>query len=114
ALVAEAPPAAANLSGTATTTTTPTPAATTPVAATTYATDGRYLVIAGSFRQLSGARARVAALKAAGFADTRLERFNRGTFAVALAGQEDRYSEANRLAARIRDKGFEARVMRRR
>lgn len=75
---------------------------------------GRYLVIAGSFRQLENGKERVAALKAAGFRDTRLEKFNRGTFAVALAGQSDRYSEANRLAERVKAAGFEARVMRRR
>jgi len=43
-----------------------------------------------------------------------MERFNKGTFAVALAGQSNRYSEANRLAGKLRDAGFEARVMRRR
>ncbi|MEL7161357.1 MAG: SPOR domain-containing protein [Bacteroidota bacterium] len=107
-----------NLTGTATTSNdeNETPATvTTPTEATpTTTTEGRYLVIAGSFRQLSGARERVTALKNAGFADTRMERFNRGTFAVALAGQEDRYSTASRLATRIREAGFEARVMRRR
>lgn len=75
---------------------------------------GRYLVIAGSFRQLENGKERVAALKAAGFRDTRLEKFNRGTFAVALAGQSNRYSEANRLAERVKAAGFEVRVMRRR
>ncbi|MEM9931202.1 MAG: SPOR domain-containing protein [Bacteroidota bacterium] len=75
---------------------------------------GRYLVIAGSFRQRSGAEDRVAKLRKAGFKETTLERFNRGTFAVALAGQSDRYSEANNLAKKIRAAGFEAEVMRRR
>ncbi|MBC6993768.1 SPOR domain-containing protein [Neolewinella lacunae] len=76
--------------------------------------EGRYLVIAGSFRQMVNADERVRALRKAGFAETRLEKFNRSTYAVALAGQSDSYSEANRLAQSVRAKGFEAEVMRRR
>ncbi len=82
--------------------------------ATEPAGTGRYLVIAGSFRQRIGAEERVAKLRKAGFKDTTLERFNRGTYAVALAGQSDRYSEATKLATKIREAGFEAEVMRRR
>lgn len=77
-------------------------------------TDGRYLVIAGSFRQLANAQARVSALKRSGFPETTLEKFNRGTYAVALAGRSDRYSEAARIAEKVRAAGFEARVMKRR
>lgn len=77
-------------------------------------TRGRYLVIAGTFRQAEGAAARVASLRAAGFNNARSERFNRGTYAVALAGQYDRYSSAEKLAGEISRKGFEVRVMRRR
>lgn len=75
---------------------------------------GRYLVIAGSFRQEANARDRVTKLKEAGFADTRIEPFNRGTYAVALAGQSDSYNTANALAQRVRAAGFEVEVMRRR
>lgn len=75
---------------------------------------GRYLVIAGSFRQRANAEGRVSSLRKAGFNDTRLEKFNRGTFAVALAGQSNRYSEAEKLAGKIVAAGFEAKVMRRR
>lgn len=75
---------------------------------------GRYLVIAGSFRQRANAEERVTSLRKAGFNDTRMEKFNRGTYAVALAGQSDRYSEAEQLAGKIVAAGFEAKVMRRR
>jgi cell division septation protein DedD len=75
---------------------------------------GRYLVIAGSFRQSANAAQRVTALRRAGFTDTRMEKFNKGTFAVALAGQSDRFSEAERLAGKLIAAGFEAKVMRRR
>jgi len=80
----------------------------------TSAGNGRYLVIAGSFRQKANAEQRVKALRSAGFNDTRLERFNRGTYAVALAGQTNRFSAAERLAGEIVGAGFEAKVMRRR
>ena len=76
--------------------------------------NGRYLIIAGSFRQKVNAQQRIKDLRTAGFKDTRLEKFNRGTFAVALAGQTDRFSSAEQLAAKIVGAGFEAKVMRRR
>jgi cell division protein FtsN len=75
---------------------------------------GRYLVIAGSFRQRMGAEQRVSRLKKAGFSESTVEKFNRGTYAVALAGQSDRFSEAKNLADKIIKAGFEAQVMRRR
>jgi cell division protein FtsN len=75
---------------------------------------GRYLVIAGSFRQRAGAEQRVARLKKAGFSNSSVEKFNRGTYAVALAGQSDRFSEAKKMADKIVKAGFEAQVMRRR
>jgi len=76
--------------------------------------NGRYLVIAGSFRQRANAQQRVNTLRKAGFKDTRLEKFNRGTYAVALAGQSNRYYEAERMASRLIAAGYEAKVMRRR
>lgn len=76
--------------------------------------NGRYLVIAGSFRQRENAGERVAALRKAGFTATRSEPFNRGTYAVALAGQSDSYRTATKLADRIKAAGFEAEVLRRR
>ena len=76
--------------------------------------NGQYLVIAGTFSQLTGANERVAALRVAGFDKARVERFNKGKFAVALAGQTDRYSTASKLAEQIKDRGFEVRVLKRR
>jgi len=98
------------------TTTTP-PATTTRPATTPTNTDtkgGRYLVIAGTFSQLAGAQDRVAALRTAGFTDATVEKFNRGKYAVALAGQSDAYRTASALAERIKSRGFEVRVMKRR
>ncbi len=83
-------------------------------ASSTSTGNGRYLVIAGSFRQKANAEQRVKDLRGAGFNDTRLEKFNRGTYAVALAGQTNRFSAAERLASQIVGAGYEAKVMRRR
>lgn len=96
--------------------TTPERSATAPSASATTSAPagGRYLVIAGTFTQLAGARARVAALKSAGFTNARVEKFNRGKYAVALAGQYDGYRTASGVSNRLREQGFEARVMQRR
>lgn len=75
---------------------------------------GRYLVIAGTFRQQINARTRVRDLKKAGFAETGLEIFDRGTYAVALVDRSDSYAEAAELAGRVRSAGFEADVYRQR
>ena len=72
---------------------------------------GRYLVLAGTFRQRANAESRVASLKAAGFSDTRVANFDRGTYAVALAGRSNSYGQATDMADRIRRAGFEAVVM---
>lgn len=96
------------------TTTTAAPTTTTRPATTPANTkSGRYLVIAGTFGQLAGAQERVAALRAAGFNEATVEKFNRGKYAVALAGRSDSYRVASALAERIKNLGFEVEVMKR-
>ncbi|MCP9236916.1 SPOR domain-containing protein [Lewinella sp. JB7] len=80
----------------------------------TFGDDGRFLVIAGTFRQVINARARVNDLKRAGFSETEMAKFDRGTFAVALVDRSNDYTEATRMAERVRSAGFEARVYRKR
>ena len=75
---------------------------------------GRYLIFGGTFRQLINARTRVRDLKEAGFTDATLERFDRGTFAVALVNRTATYTDASELAQRVRAAGFEAEVYRKR
>ncbi|NJO86723.1 MAG: SPOR domain-containing protein, partial [Lewinella sp.] len=72
------------------------------------ASSGRYLVIAGSFRQLAGAEAMVRSLKKGGFAEASVGKTNRGAFAVALVGSSESYEVAQSLAAELKQKGFEA------
>ena len=77
-------------------------------------TSRKFLVIAGTFRQEINARTRVRNLREAGFADTSLEKFDRGTFAVALVDHSPTYDAAMDLAASVRDAGFEVKVYRKR
>lgn len=77
-------------------------------------TTGRYLVIAGSFRQEIYAKDRVRNLKASGFKQTEMGYTNRGTYAVALVDALDTYSQAERLAQQVRAKGYEVFIKQRR
>ncbi|WP_116127731.1 SPOR domain-containing protein [Lewinella sp. IMCC34183] len=76
--------------------------------------DGAFLIIGGTFRQESNAHTRIRNLKQAGFANTALELFDRGTFAVALVDRTDTYGAATDLARQVRSAGFEAEVYRKR
>ena len=76
--------------------------------------EGRYFVIAGTFRQEINARTRVRDLRQAGFGDTEMSKFDRGTYAVALVSRSEDYGEASELAERVRTAGFEAKVYRKR
>ncbi len=76
--------------------------------------EGRYFVIAGTFRQVINARTRVRDLRQAGFGSTEMSDFDRGTYAVALVGRSEDYDEASALAERVRTAGFEAKVYRKR
>ena len=75
---------------------------------------GKFLVIAGTFRQEINARTRVRNLRDAGFTDTSLQKFDRGTFAVALVSHSPTYDDAIALSERVREAGFEVKVYRKR
>ncbi|MEZ4986903.1 MAG: SPOR domain-containing protein [Saprospiraceae bacterium] len=96
------------------------PAATTPAAATrpapataydssgSTAAAGRYMVLAGSYKQRANADTQVARLKKLGFTDAKVELFDRGTYAVVLVNRFDNYGDAKRLVADLSAKGIEA------
>ncbi|THH37738.1 SPOR domain-containing protein [Neolewinella litorea] len=92
----------------------PATAADSSIASSAGDAEGRYLVIAGTFRQVINARTRVRDLVQAGFAETELKIFDRGTYAVALVDRSNSYTEAAELAGRVRSAGFEADVYRQR
>ncbi len=83
----------------------PTPA---PAARATDYSDGRYMVLAGSFRQKSGAEDRARTLRQAGFANARTEIFNGGAFAVVLVDRFSSLSAANKLSGQVKAKGYDA------
>ena len=70
----------------------------------------RYLVLAGSFTQLSGAEQRVRDLKAAGFPRARVGKMNGGNIAVAVADESNDLVDMQTVAQRVRAKNFEARI----
>lgn len=89
-------------------TTDPTPTTTTPSAGDS---EGQYMVIAGTFRQLSNAERRVSDLINMGYRETRLTKFDRGTYAVALVNRFSSLSSARALERELEAKGIEAEVI---
>ena len=74
--------------------------------------NGKYLVLAGSFKQKSNAEAQVKRLKKLGFDDALVTSFNGGSLAVALVGRFDNSAAANKLASQLEAKGVDAFVKR--
>jgi cell division protein FtsN len=88
------------------------PATTTETApATTAYAEGQYMVIAGTFRQRANAERMVSRLKGMGYAQTRVELFNRGRFAVALVNRFSSLTSARQLERELEAKGIEAEVI---
>lgn len=77
-------------------------------------TSGRYLVIAGSFRQKINAQSRVRNLRSNGFSEAEVGYTNRGAYAVALVEATTTYGAAQDLAARVSAKGYEVFIKERR
>lgn len=84
-----------------------TPAVETP-AATTNSNSGRYMVIAGSYRQRVNADNQVARLRKMGYNNAQVSLFDRGSFAVVLVDRFNNYGDAKRLVNELTGKGIEA------
>lgn len=69
---------------------------------------GRYMVIAGSFRQRSNADNQVAKLRGMGYNNAQVELFNRGAFAAVLVDRFSSLSEARSLVTELSGKGVDA------
>ena len=74
---------------------------------------GRYVVLAGSFRQLANAERQTGKLRKAGFAEAEVIKSTGGAYAMAMVGRRSAEAEANRLMAQVKAKGFDARVVKR-
>ena len=71
---------------------------------------GKYMVIAGTYRQKINATNQVAKLRKLGYNDSRVESFDRGAYAVALVDRFSSYSQAKALVRKLADNGVEAMI----
>ena len=69
---------------------------------------GRYMVIAGQFRQRSNADSYASKLRGMGYNNTSVELFDRGSYAVVLVDRFDSYNAAKRLVDDLTGKGIDA------
>lgn len=74
------------------------------------AASGRYMVIAGSFEQKSGAQKRLQQIKKLGYNNVQIGFFNRGTYAVVVVDRFDQSSDAQALVKTLKGKGFDAMI----
>ena len=75
---------------------------------------GKYMVLAGSFRQKANANAYAAQLQGMGYEDAEVSIFNRGTYATILVNRFDSQSDARALKRELSEKGVEAYVLKKR
>lgn len=96
----------------ATTTTTKgaTSSSSSAAASATTSSAGKYMVLAGSFKQRANAETQVASLRKKGFANAQVSMFNRSAYAVVLVDRFDNYSAAKQLVADLKAKGVDALV----
>jgi cell division septation protein DedD len=71
---------------------------------------GKFLVLAGSFTQKSGAQAQVNQLRKKGYENAKVEIFDRGKFAVVLVDRFDNMADAERLVKQLKADGVKCYV----
>ncbi len=76
----------------------------------TTSSSGKYMVIAGSYRQKVNAENQVAKLRKLGYNESRIESFNRGSYAAVLVDRYNSYSDAKALVSKLAGDGVEAMV----
>lgn len=69
---------------------------------------GRYMVVAGSYRQRVNADNQVARLRKMGYNNAQVSLFDRGSFAVVLVDRFSNYGDAKRLVNELTGKGVDA------
>ncbi|MCB0639658.1 MAG: SPOR domain-containing protein, partial [Lewinella sp.] len=74
----------------------------------TASSGGRYLVIAGTYRQRVNADNMVTRLKRMGYNDAEVELFDHGTYAVVIVNRYSSLSRADQLSTELKNKGVEA------
>lgn len=76
--------------------------------ATASNSSGRYMVIAGTYRQRSNADQQVARLRKMGYDKAEVSLFDNGTYALALVDRFGSYGDAKRLVNELKGKGIDA------
>ena len=76
----------------------------------TSSSSGDYLVLAGSFSVEGNAESHAEKLRDMGYANTAVEPFNRGAYAVVMVDRFRNESEARSLVQELQNKGIEAYV----
>jgi cell division septation protein DedD len=66
----------------------------------------KYMVITGSFRQLANARKSMETLVKKGYTDAEVGKFNKGTYACAIAKRTNNINDANALVKKLKSQGF--------
>lgn len=74
------------------------------------ANGGRYLVIAGNYRQRVNAENQVERLKRMGYNEAEVELFDRGSFAVVIVDRFSSLAQADQLSTELKGKGIPAYV----
>ena len=82
---------------------------------TNYASQGDFMVLAGSFKLKANAETQVSRLKNLGYSNASVELFNRGAYAVALVDRYDTMAEAEALKDELSSRhSIEAKVLKKR
>jgi cell division protein FtsN len=82
-----------------------------PTAATS---SGKYMVIAGSFKNAGSAQTQLKQVKKLGYANARIEKFNRGAYATVLVDRFANSGSAKSLVNTLKSKGIDAMVLEKR
>ena len=72
---------------------------------------GKYMVMAGQFQQMVWAEAQQDLMLKKGYDQTRIELFDRGSWAAVMVNRFDTYSAAEALMNELIDQGVEATIM---
>lgn len=73
--------------------------------------EGRYMVMAGQFRKMIWAEEQKALMIKKGYTNTRIELFDKGTWANVLVERFDSSAEAEALVDELTEKGVEATII---
>jgi hypothetical protein len=74
-------------------------------------TEGKYMVMAGQFRQMKWAEEQQRLMIKKGYVNSKIEIFDRGAWANVLVDRFDSNAEAEALVAELTDKGVEATII---